>query len=93
MSCGSSNLCLMESPQYIDGGECPPACVTADQLVLWEKYIGHLIRHKGDVKIPLNASQLILQTGVILGCARRYNILDSAHLIYYFKEGGLAQVQ
>ena len=57
------------------------------------KHIGHLVGHEGDVEIPLNASQLILQTGVILGCARRHDILDPAHLIYYFKEGGLAQVQ
>ena len=57
------------------------------------KHIGHLVGHEGDVEIPLNASQLILQTGVILGCARRHNILDPAHLIYYFKESGLAQVK
>ena len=57
------------------------------------EHIGHLVGHEGDVEIPLNASQLILQTGVILGCARRYDILDPTHLIYYFKEGRLAQVQ
>lgn len=57
------------------------------------KHIGHLVGHEGDVEIPLNAYQLILQTGVILGCARRYDILDPTHLIYYFKEGRLAQVQ
>ena len=37
VSGGSSDLCLMESPQHIDGGECPPACVTADQLVFREE--------------------------------------------------------
>ena len=48
------------------------------------KHIGHLVGHEGDVEIPFNASQLILQTGVILGCARRHDILDPAHLIYIF---------
>ena len=51
MSCGSSNLCLMESPQYIDSGECPPACVTADQLVLWEE-LG--LNDSVDLGLPLD---------------------------------------
>lgn len=51
MPCGSSNLCLMESPQYIDGGECPPACVTADQLVLWEE-LG--LNDSVDLGLPLD---------------------------------------
>ena len=51
MSGGSSNLCLMESPQYIDSGECPSACVTADQLVLREK-LG--LNHSVDLGLPLD---------------------------------------
>lgn len=51
MSCGSSNLCLMESPQYINSSECPPACVTADQLVLWEE-LG--LNNSVDLGLPLD---------------------------------------
>ena len=51
VSGGSSDLCLMESPQHIDGGECPPACVTADQLVLREE-LG--LNHSVDLGLPLD---------------------------------------
>lgn len=51
MSGGSSDLCLMESPQHIDSGECPPACVTADQLILWEE-LG--LNHSIDLGLPLD---------------------------------------
>ena len=51
VSGGSSDLCLMESPQHIDGGECPSACVTADQLVLWEE-LG--LNHSVDLGLPFD---------------------------------------
>lgn len=51
VSGGSSDLCLMESPQHIDGGECPPACVTADQLILREE-LG--LNHSVDLGLPFD---------------------------------------
>ena len=51
VSGGSSDLCLMESPQHIDSGECPPACVTADQLILWEELS---LNHSIDLGLPLD---------------------------------------
>ena len=41
----------MESPQYIDSSECPPACVTTDQLVLREE-LG--LNNSVDLGLPLD---------------------------------------